>query len=193
MKIGLKGLYFSAVRKLKAGLGGHSNENGIMTQEKVEKGDLWDPYMKDLEMLQCKFKPDTQKNWLKRGFQDTDAQMRPKSRRGLTWDFKIYDDWLTEHIYVRYNDNRGKTEWCNMVARYMDYLVNPVIRVKHREVFEFFFNNYVNYLESDEGLSVFKLCKDKIRSLMDECYSISNPGYNKDLFHCFEKLSRKCD
>jgi hypothetical protein len=66
--------------------------------------------------------------------------------KDLTWDFFTYDDWLREHVYLRFNKNIGKNDWCNMVAKYMDYLINPTIPVKHREVFEIFFNNYFNVI-----------------------------------------------
>jgi len=74
---------------------------------------------------------------------------RPNSQKNLTWDFRIYDDWLKEHVYVRYFGNQGKNDWCNMVTKFVDYLANPSIKMKHREVFEFFFNTYFITLDSD--------------------------------------------
>ena len=58
-------------------------------------------------------------------------------------------------------------DWCNMVVKFIDYLANPKIVMKHREVFDYLFNNYLNYFElSDTHGARFELCKDKISQLV---------------------------
>ena len=56
-----------------------------------------------------------------------------------------------------------------MVIRYMDYLVNPSFRIKHRDVFMYFFNDYYHQLEKDQ--SIFRLFKNVIAH--NKCYKMA--------------------
>ena len=129
-------------------------------------------------MLTCKFilDPPSPDN------SDTNrARRRPRSRTGLTWDFSIYDDWLTEDIYVKYYTKKGKDDWCKMVTRYIDYLVDPSIETKHREVFDAFINYYLPFLEQEgeDRKVVFRACQHRIAQLREECYEGKVVALNK--------------
>ena len=71
-----------------------------------------------------------------------------------------------------------------MVTKYMDYLANPNVKIKHREVFEVFFNNYNSVLEKDE--SAFKTCQAKIAALAEECYCLGIVDCGRDALDSYD-------
>ena len=96
----------------------------------------------------------------------------PKCSQDLTWDLLTYEDWLKEHINHKHFGTEGAEAWQNFFVKHIDYIAQPSIKVKNKEILAFFSENYFTQIEQNHEL--FSEIKDKIMILLKECYQINN-------------------
>ena len=65
----------------------------------------------------------------------------------MSWDHKIYDDYLNERTRVTDSSQQNKVDWQNHFAKCIDYIANPSIQVKSWAVCKNFMNNDVPMLD----------------------------------------------
>ena len=70
------------------------------------------------------------------------------------------------------------------MVKLTDYIANPCITIKYQEVFE----QLLSVLpELEQNRRVFKLCQNKIGSLLSDCYSFETNSIDEQAFNYFEE------
>ena len=79
--------------------------------------------------------------------------------------FNLYDDWLKSYVK---NKSSRDDEWENFFVKHLDYIANPTIEVKNKEICAFFVDYIIPFVILDKTL--FENIKEKISKLNADCY-----------------------
>ena len=71
-------------------------------------------------------------------------------------------------MYHKNFGNEGKELWENLFVKHLDYIAQPSIEIKNKEILAFFVEYYIPLIRADSQL--FSKVKNKVTTLLKECY-----------------------
>lgn len=75
---------------------------------------------------------------LRKEISQLDYQKSKTDNAELAFNYKYYDDWLSESIKASKLDGLGSKNWENVFVQFIDYLANPSITMKNNGIISSF-------------------------------------------------------
>ena len=99
----------------------------------------------------------------------------------VSFNMRTYEDWMRQETLARKFGNKYTDKWVNFFVKNVDYIVNPTIKMKNKQIVSQFFDNYMPLLEDSFEISytLFENMIVKIKRLYNDCYNYKLPSLNE--------------